>query len=362
MSKQNTLSILIKPASSSCNLHCKYCFYVDVSEQRAIVNHGIMKKDTVDQLIHKAVEALSGNGEINFSFQGGEPTVAGLDYFIHFVEEVKKYPNVIPHYSLQTNATLIDEHWAKFFHDHQFLLGVSLDGFESNMNLFRYDQNGKSIFYKVLKGIDYLREYKVDFNILTVVTRQLAKHPKALYQFYRNHHFDYIQLIPCLPFMDSEKDEDSLTPELYASFFKEMYSLFEKDVLNNKPISINLFDNIAGMLQGYPPYQCGMLGICNIHYVVEGNGDVYPCDFYCLDKYCMGNIHSCSFKTFNETAQAKQFLSEMNCKNSLCEKCRFVNLCNGGCRRQNICYLKEDYCGYQDLLQTIIPRMQKLLR
>ena len=354
METRKNISVLIKPASSLCNLRCRYCFYSDVSENRSVASFGVMEKETMHSLVEKISLHLKDGGDAFISFQGGEPTVAGLEYFKDFVLEVSKHPDIVPHYSIQTNGTLIDENWAKFFKDHAFLVGVSLDGYQTNMDKFRYDPLKRGVFYKVLSGIEELKKADVDFNILTVVTSDLAKHPKALYKFFVEHHFEYIQLIPCLPGLEEQSNAMSLTPDLYASFYNGFFDCWKADYIKGeKYLNVNLFENIAGMLQGYPPYQCGMLGRCSQQFVVEGNGDVYPCDFYCLDEHKLGNIRELSFKQLSESKNAKDFINASDCKKKPCESCRYINICNGGCRRQNICYLKEDRCAYREVLDHI---------
>ena len=361
MANKKTISVMIKPSSASCNLRCRYCFYADVSEQREVVNHGIMSREMMRLLVRRISEYLDGNGTANISFQGGEPTLAGLDYFHAFTEEFRKYPGVETHFSIQTNGTRIDEEWARFFHDNEFLVGVSLDGYEKNMNAFRLDTSGKGVYFTVMKGIDTLRKNKVEFNILTVVTRDLAKHPKALFDSYRSHRFDYVQLIPCLPAFDEKDDGMSLTLNEYASFYKEFYACWEKEAKKGNFISVNLFDNLAGMLSGYPPYQCGMLGRCTVQFVIESNGDVYPCDFYCLDEYCLGNLEDTSFDRLRQSPAAEAFLAGSDARKKPCASCPYVRICSGGCRRQNICYLSDEACAYREVLQDILPKMQKLM-
>ncbi|MCR4855942.1 MAG: SPASM domain-containing protein [Erysipelotrichaceae bacterium] len=357
------ISVLIKPASSLCNLRCRYCFYHDISENRTIASTGIMKEEVMEKLIARISEELNENGTASISFQGGEPTMAGLPYFRRFTETVRRYPNIKPQYSIQTNATLLDEEWTAFFKENAFLVGVSLDGYQTNMDEFRYDPLKRGVFYKVLKGIDLLGKAGVDYNILTVVTAQLARHPDALFRFYKSHNFEYIQLIPCLPGLNEENNEMALTPELYASFYKDFFKVWNDDFIKTgKPLNINLFENIAAMLEGYPPYQCGMLGRCSQQFVIEANGDVYPCDFYCLDEVRLGNLLDSSFKELRQTQTAVSFIASSDCKKKPCETCRYVNICNGGCKRQNVCYLTDGYCGYQEVLDLIVPVLYQYIR
>ena len=157
-------------------------------------------------------------------------------------------------------------------------------------------------------------------------------------------------------------NEISLTPNEYKNFFIEFYNYWEASYKKGKSISINLFEQIAGMIQSVPPYQCGMRGQCTIQYVIEANGDIYPCDFYCLDEYCLGNIKEYSFLEIYHSTPARTFLDQSTCTKKPCESCKYKRIYNGGCRRQNICYLEDETCAYQEVLDTIIPRIQKMMR
>ena len=356
------LSVLMKPASSLCNLRCRYCFYADVSENREQASLGVMKDETIDIVASRIREALEENGTANISFQGGEPTVAGLEWFRKFAAAMDRYPDIRVNWSMQTNATLLDEAFCAFLAERKFLVGVSLDGYQANHDHFRYDAKNKGAFYRVLHGIDLLKKAGVDYNILTVVTSDLSKHAKALYQFYVQHHFEYVQLIPCLPGLDGEWDGLAIRPEEYEVFYKEFFACWAEGFAKGVSLSVNLFENLAGMLRGYPPYQCGMLGRCVVQYVIEGDGTVYPCDFYCLDEYCLGNLKDLGFEEMKQTQHARDFLSGSDCRKTPCETCRYVRMCSGGCRRQNICYLKDDYCAYQKVLDEILPVLDRILR
>lgn len=355
-----TISIMIKPASSLCNLRCRYCFYADISENRTVASNGIMSEDTCDLMIERIAEALDGKGTANISFQGGEPTAAGLPYFVHFVNKMKEYPGIKVNYALQTNGTLLNEEWAQFFHDNHFLIGISLDGYKLNMDEFRFDAEHKSIYYTIMDHIKMLRKHKADFNILTVVTKELSSHAKALMKFYKDNHFEYVQLIPCLPGFHESTDVFALTPETYASFFNDFFDEWFKEVQKGNMISVNLFENLYSMAHGQMPYQCGMLGRCTVQFVIESNGDTYPCDFYCLDEYLLGNLHDSSFKELAETENAYAFLKASSCTKKPCETCRYRQMCNGGCRRQNVCWLNEETCAYQKVLDHVLPILSRI--
>ncbi len=356
------ISVLIKPASSLCNLRCRYCFYADVSQNREISSQGIMSEDTAEKLVECLAADLEENGIANISFQGGEPTVAGIGFFRRFAKLTDRHPGLRINWSIQTNATLLDEEFAQFFKERNFLVGVSLDGYQRIHDQNRYDAEKKSVFFRVLKAIDLLEDHGVEYNILTVVTRELAKHPEALFDFYKNHRFHYIQLIPCLPELDgSDPAGLALTPAEYAFFYNTFFDAWQKHLLKGGQMSVNLFENIAGMILGKAPYQCGMLGRCTQQFVIEGNGDVYPCDFYCLDEWKLGNVRDSSFEEMRNSANGKRFPDTSECRKEPCTDCRYINVCHGGCRRQNVCWLNDTYCGYQKVLDHIVPRIADML-
>ncbi|MBS5115617.1 MAG: anaerobic sulfatase maturase [Erysipelotrichaceae bacterium] len=359
------LSFLIKPASSLCNLKCKYCFYNDISNQRKTPSFGVMNDETMKNLITKA---LSYHEEtmVTFAFQGGEPTMAGLTFFETFAKMVDQYKKDYHHvtYSIQTNGILLDEKWVSLFKKYHFLVGISLDGYRENHDFYRLDLKENPTFKKVLDNIRLLEKNQIEYNVLTVLTASLAKHPQKLYKFYKQQKLNYVQLIPCLPKLNQtvQEDEYALTPQLFASFYKSFYKLWEADLKLGNVMSVSLFDNIIPMYQSIPPQVCGMLGFCSPQYVVESDGSIYPCDFYVLDEYCIGNINE---NTLGELAKNKlldQFLKEEKRESPLCQKCAFVEICHGNCKRMNISYFDDHYCGYQDFLKETYPSMIKIAR
>lgn len=355
-----TVSVMVKPASSACNLRCTYCFYADVAASRKVVGHGVMKPATAELLARRLAEAVGFAGDAHISFQGGEPTMAGLDWFRAFARLMVAYPSVTPHWSLQTNATLLDEQWCSFFAEHDFLVGVSLDGPRANMNYFRFDAAGEGAFDRAMQGVSLLRGAGVEFNVLTVVTRQLAQRPRQLMQFYLSRGLTDVQLIPCLPPLDGSDDGMGLRPADYRSFYLGFFHAWQRAAHQGHLIRVNLFENVLGMLMGHAPYQCGMLGCCTVQYVIESNGDVYPCDFYCLDEYLLGNLTSTPLRELSSGEVAQTFLDEGACRRGPCATCSFVRICNGGCRRQNVCYLTDAHCAYQDVLAEIVPALARM--
>lgn len=344
-------SMLIKPASSSCNMCCKYCFYNDVSTCRETFNYGIMSQETMQACIDLPFNYFQEETQITFLFQGGEPTCAGLDYFKEFIKYVdqKKQSYHQVFYGIQTNGTLLTEEWIQFFKQNSFLVGISLDGYQENHDSIRLDSAYKGTYQKIVDVIKQLKKEQVEFNVLTVLTSQLAKDPERLFRFYLGNDLNYIQLIPCLPPFE-EQDEYGLKPEEFFSFYDKLFPLWKEELEKNQQISINFFDNVIPLFVGIPPQQCGFLGYCTMQFVVESDGSVYPCDFYVLDQYKLGNVKANSILELSKSSILKQFLKEEKRKCSLCECCRYLKICNGQCKRMNLCYYNESYCGYQAFL------------
>ncbi|MCH4887609.1 anaerobic sulfatase maturase [Acidaminobacter sp. JC074] len=340
------LSLLIKPASSLCNLNCEYCFYHDVAAHRETASYGIMTLDTADKILEKAKAFVKEDG-IVIAFQGGEPTLAGLDFFRAFVDKAKVYFN--PHqlnFAIQTNGMVIDEDWAGFFKKHNFLVGVSLDGKKETHNLNRLDHNKDGSYKRVLEGIKMLEKHEVSFNILTVLNKPVARKIKSIYMDYKKKGFKYLQFIPCIePFEGQSRF--SLTPKEYEKLLKELFDLWYEDIIKGHPISIRLFDNYLSMLLGRPPESCDLNGHCSVQNVIEADGSVYPCDFYVLDEYKLGNVHTNTFEDMISSQVTQVFITPSLKRPNECDVCRYLPLCRNGCRR----YRKDDKYYYCDALK-----------
>lgn len=367
MDKKNNrymVSLLIKPASSLCNMRCKYCFYHDVANTRKVSSYGIMTEETADVLIKRTVEYAYDTAKIFFAFQGGEPTLAGLDFFKYFckkVEENKKSGQKI-FYSIQTNGILTDEKWCGFFAQNNFLVGVSLDCERELHDMHRIDINGVGTYDRVIKNISLMDKYKVEYNILSVVTKAMARKPEKVFKEYLKKRYKYIQFIPCLkPFDGVEENKYDLTPELYADFLIEMFRQWKHQLENGNYISIRLFDNLVMLLKGYPAEQCGTLGKCSLQRVIEADGSVYPCDFYVLDKYNCGNIREKCLDEIDISEPAANFLEDKEPVHSLCISCKVIKICGGGCKRYRSFYhASADFCPYQKFLYTVFDQLKEV--
>ncbi len=361
------ISLLIKPASGSCNMACKYCFYRDVAENRSVPNYGIMSYEMLETLVKKTFDECEVG--CSFAFQGGEPTLAGLDYYKKLVELQKKYntKGVSVSNVIQTNGYGLGEEWAEFFKKEHFLVGVSLDADKGLHDTARVDHHGKGTYAEVMKTIAMLDKWGVDYNILCVLTSYVARYPERVYRFFKEKGFKYIQFIPCLDPLGEERGGNfySLTAKRFETFFKQLFDFWYADCKLHQGISIRHFDNWLGLLMGYPPENCAMSGRCAVYFVVEADGSVYPCDFYVIDKYRLGSIHSSSFSELLETDIAKTFVSESGALSEDCMKCKYYYLCRGGCRRDR--EIMDDgrgknfYCeAYKAFFEYSIDRFKEI--
>ena len=266
------------------------------------------------------------------------------------------------HYALQTNGYVVDDVWSDFFRRYNFLVGVSLDGYREVHDRLQPDATGAGTFKRVMGAIRTLRAHGVDVNVLTVLMAELARHPQKLYRFYQREDLDYIQLIPCLPGLDEQTDVYSLTPERFASFYKTFFREWLYEFQGGRYRSVTLFDNLIPLFAGVRPQQCGMLGACAPQFVVESSGDVYPCDFFVLDRYRLGNIACDTLEAMAESETLHAFLAEPRRACASCADCPFERICHRNCKRLNIAYYREDYCGYRDFLEDAAPAMQRIAR
>ena len=241
------LSVLIKPASSACNMNCSYCFYKDVAANRERGFAGYMTMDTLEKLIASALDYA--DRDCTFLFQGGEPTLAGLGFYRAVLELERKYAkkDVRVFNAIQTNGYLIDEQWAEFLASNGFLVGLSLDGPADVHNGCRKDLAGKDTFNRVMNAAHLLDRAGAEYNILSVVTVQSAKRAESIYNFFKKHRFKWLQFIPCLEPLNSGRDGDvhSMKPDEYGRFLIRIFDLWYADLLKGQYVSIRHIDNLS---------------------------------------------------------------------------------------------------------------------
>lgn len=333
-----SITVMLKPASASCNLRCSYCFYAEEADSRCCPDHGIMSANTARTVIRKALDHAghASDSRVSFAFQGGEPTLAGLPFFRNFVRTVREENQFhIPvDFSLQTNGTLLDGAFAAFFAEAHFLIGLSLDGIRAVHDRFRTDAAGGGTYDAVRRAARLLQEHAVPFNILCVVTDALCAHGDAVWDALCEYR--YLQFIPCLPPFAENSASLAPTAAHYAQFLSDIFRRYVRAFRSGTPVSVRCFDNWLNILLRRPPESCAMCGVCMPSLVVEADGEVYPCDFYALDAYRLGNLceENADIASLLSSPQMRQFLSASHGIPETCRACRCYPLCRNGCRRE----------------------------
>lgn len=326
------LSIMIKPVSGACNMRCSYCFYSDVMRSREQACYPAMTQETLETIVRRAMRCA--DGPVSFAFQGGEPTLAGLPYYQALIRYQKTYnARGLPVYnSVQTNGYALSDEMIAFFAREHFLLGVSLDGDGQAHDLMRRDAHGEPTFDRIRENIARLKSAGVEVNILCVVNEYVARRPKEVFEALEP--YGVLQFIACLDPLSGEKPAYALTEKSYLSFLKTTFDLYEAAFRRGRPVSVRSFDNYIGILMGRAPESCAMSGQCGQYYLIESDGGVYPCDFYVLDAWRMGNIREDSFPRLAKSEIGRRFIRASQDLPEACRACRWLRLCRNGCKRE----------------------------
>ncbi|WP_188016871.1 anaerobic sulfatase maturase [Pseudocitrobacter sp. 73] len=348
--------VMVKPASSRCNLRCRYCFYIEKPQQ------SVMDDDTLEAFIRQHIDAQPGD-EVLFAWQGGEPTLCGLDYFKRVVALQRRYANGkrIAN-AFQTNGILLNEAWCRFFHEHNWLVGVSIDGPAPLHDALRVSTSGKPTHHKVVEAIHLLTAHRVEFNLLVVVNSLNSQHPQALYRYLRKLGTPFIQFIPLV-----ERDEngnltaESLTGQRWGEFLTRVFSVWVREDIGR--VYVQLFDSTLGVWSGYPAQMCAQSERCGHAFALESNGDLYQCDHYVYPAYRLGNIHEQPLKVLNVQPEVAAFgANKQRALTDACRQCPVIRLCQGDCPKHRLNAGKSALCeGYRQFFTDTAPHM-KIMR
>ena len=351
-------------------MSCDYCFYCDEAKKRKQASYGFMTEGTLKNVIRKTM--LYAEGMISYVYQGGEPTLCGIPFYEKVLAYQKQYnkKGIRVSNAIQTNGYTLDEEWCRFLKKNHFLVGVSVDGIEETHNRYRHNKHGADTFAHIEANIQMLEQYGVEYNILTVVTKQTAKKIEEIYRFYQQKGWNYQQYILCLePLKEGHgKQEYALAPEEYGEFLITLFRLWYADWKKGKQPYIRQFENYVGMLAGYQPESCDMRGTCTIQHVVEADGSVYPCDFYVLDEFYLGNLNEMRMPEIAERGRKSGFAERAKKEiEGSCLECKYYKLCRGGCYRmreeESSGKNKTYYCkGYQMFFEACLENLENIIK
>ncbi|MFX1323721.1 MAG: anaerobic sulfatase maturase [Promethearchaeota archaeon] len=329
-----TFSLLIKPVSADCNLRCEYCFYIDHLDY--VEPKPRMSESTLETIIASYLQT-DQNNNFAFGWQGGEPTLLGLKFWEKVVEFQTKYAprGAVISNGLQTNGTLITDELARLFAEYKFLLGVSLDGPHHLHDFYRKTINQTPSHSLVLRGIKRLKNANVEFNILTLVNNKTVKNASKIYQYLKDNEFYYHQYIPCVEFGPNGNLEPySITGDEWGDFLCDLFENWIKNDINK--VSIRLFDSIINYLINGTYNVCYMGNNCCQYFVVEYDGNVYPCDFFVRNDLLLGNVKTNSWDEIKKSPNYLKFGLKKASWNNRCNKCPYINLCHGDCQKFRI--------------------------
>jgi len=344
---KRNLSALIKPASSRCNLNCAYCFYLEKADLYPWEGHPALSLETLEAFLRQYMEAFAQ--PYTLAWQGGEPTLMGLPFFRAAVELEARVareanPRSVSHISnaIQTNGTLLDDDWARFFKESNFLVGVSIDGPPEMHDPFRQDRAGRPSHSDAMNGVEHLRRRAVDFNILTVVSTANVEHPEELLRWLVDQGFRDLQFIPLVEPMPANASAGetgtfmpgSITPEQYGSFLERLFDAWVDTGADS--VRVRWFDNLIQLLWGHPAETCEMARQCGMYVVLEHNGDCYPCDFFVEKEWALGNILETPLTRIVDSAMFHRFRRMKSRLHPDCRACRWLTLCHGECPRYRI--------------------------
>lgn len=324
--------VMWKTVSEDCNLACDYCYYSTCGGRPGARRR--IPLELLETAIRKYMEHSQGTAA--FAWQGGEPLLAGLEFFEGAIALQVKHapPNTTIGNVLQTNGTLLTGDWARFFRRYHFLVGVSVDGPREIHDAHRVTATGKGSFDLVMRRIGHLRDHDVDFNILTVLHQGNVHKPRELMAFYEREGFGYVQFIPGMDFHAQSPETPArylVTPEEYGHFLCETFDLWYHD--GAPEISVRFFDNVLSVYCGRAAEACIYRRTCSRTLILEQNGDAYPCDFYMGPQWRLGNIERDPLEHILDHPVYRRFMRLKEELPQQCRRCRHLALCYGGCPR-----------------------------
>jgi uncharacterized protein len=360
--------IMTKPIGPICNLGCQYCFYLEKQKLYPGKSKWRMSDETLEAYVRQYIQSQDVP-EVAFAWQGGEPTLMGLDFFRRAVELQQKYADGkrISN-AIQTNGTLLNQEWCEFFRDNHFLVGLSIDGPRHCHDHYRVDKKGRPTFDAVYAGMMSMKKYGVDFNALCVVNRYNSKYPLEVYKFLKTEGSGFIQFIPLVervgadvqglagpPQLGDGRPADgvaagamvapwSVEPLAYGEFLCAIFDRWIKRDVGKTFVQI--FDVQLGVWLGMPASLCVFAETCGNALALEHNGDLYACDHYVYDRYRLGNILSQDLGDMVASPQQRKFgTDKLGSLPRYCRECEVKSGCNGECPKHRFLKTPDGEAG-----------------
>ncbi|MCU8315889.1 anaerobic sulfatase maturase [Vibrio vulnificus] len=368
--------VLAKPIGPVCNLDCDYCFYLDKTEYYPQTKRFDMSDDALEAHIKSYIESQpAGCVEVTFGWQGGEPTLRGVEFYQRAAALQRKHARAGMQIvnTLQTNGILLDDQWGDFLRRHHFLVGISLDGDKELHDHYRKTRSGKGSYDQVVRGLRVLQKHQVEFNVLTVVQNHNGADGKRVYQHLKALGARFIQFIPIVePVKGEGVSSRSVSPEQFGQFMIDVFETWRQHDMGE--VFVSHFDNALGMQLGMPSSICVHAPQCGDNLVIEHNGDAYSCDHFVYPEFKLGNVRERDYPDLIETPIQQQFSLRKPMGSQLhCQGCSQRHLCHGACPAQRIDdngelsltakhYLCAGYFAFFSHIQPYLRAMGECLR
>ena len=379
------LYVMLKPIGSKCNLDCDYCYYLEKANLYTQKNNHVMSEELLEKFIKEYIESQT-MPQVMFTWHGGETLMRPLSFYKKAVELQKKYAagRQIDN-SIQTNGTLLNDDWCRFFKENNFLVGISIDGPQEFHDEYRRDKMGRPSFHKVMRGIELLKKHGVDYNCMAVVNDYNADFPQDFYRFFKTIGAQFIQFTPIVERLRKahsplklataeEKDDEaeltpfSVSPEKWGSFLCGVFDEWIKEDVGQ--VFVQIFDSTLANWVGEQPGLCTMAKTCGHAGVMEFNGDVYSCDHFVFPEYWLGNIYAKPLASMMYSDEQLKFGNDKFDKlPQQCRECDFLFACYGECPKNR--FVKDKYgnpglnylCkGYYKFFNHVTPYMDFMKR
>ena len=360
------LYVMLKPAGALCNLACDYCYYLEKAKLYQESPKHVMSDELLEKFIEEYINSQTMQ-EVLFTWHGGETMMRPLSFYRKALALQKKYARGRQIVNcIQTNGTLLTDEWCRFFHDNQWLVGISIDGPQEFHDEYRKNKQGRPSFVKVMQGINLLKKHNVEWNAMAVVNDYNADYPLEFYHFFKELDCHYIQFAPIveriaphadgrhLAAVDEESKEGladfSITPRQWGNFLCSIFDEWVRQDVGN--YYIQLFDSTLANWVGEQPGICTLAKTCGHAGVMEFNGDVYSCDHFVFPQYKLGNIYSNTLAEMMYGERQQKFgQAKYTALPAQCKKCPYLFACNGECPKNRFCKTADGEPGLNYLCQ-----------
>ncbi len=364
--------VLVKPTGATCNLDCAYCFFLS-KEMLYPGSRFRMADELLETYIRQLIESHR-TSEVSIAWQGGEPTLMGVDFFRRMVAYAEKYrrPGMTFEFTMQTNGTLLDDEWGEFLAANNFLIGISIDGPREMHDRHRYDKGGAPTFDRVMRGLDVLKRHGVEWNVLCTLHRYNADHPLEIYHFFRDElGAQFMQFIPIVERVTPEQaavsldladpwhswrdrplytqagevvTERSVTAEQYGRFLTGIFDEWVRRDVGR--IYVQMFDVALANWVGAPSGLCVHSRTCGVALAIEHNGDLYSCDHFVEPRYLLGNIREEHLIELVASDKQVQFgRDKFDTLPRYCRECDVRFACHGGCPKDRFIHTPDGEPG-----------------